>query len=210
MMNGENSQQRMSEVVQLPRRVPTNEEIVFGLLNNDAAAAAALYDRYADKVNAKVWRLLGADADHDDVVHQVFLHVLAGIRKLKSASSLEEWINGIAVNTVRREIRNRRYRRILIPMASPPETERTLTNNSPDASLFALRFFAALKQMRAEDYVIFTLRFVEGNSLGEVAAAGGYSLSTAKRRLGRARREFLKRAAKDPVLKSFIEEMNHD
>jgi RNA polymerase sigma-70 factor, ECF subfamily len=209
-MTNENLPQRRSDVVQLPRRVSSNEEIVNGLLNNEPAAAAALYDRFADKVNAKVWRLLGADADHDDVVHQVFVHVLAGIGKLKSASSLEEWINGIAVNTVRREIRNRRYRRILIPMATPPETESTPSRGAPDASLFAVRFFAALRQMRAEDHLIFTLRFVEGNSLGEVAAAGGYSLSTAKRRLGRARKEFLKRAAKDPVLKSFIEEMNHD
>jgi RNA polymerase sigma-70 factor, ECF subfamily len=209
MQTGEHSQQRKSDVVQLPRRVPSNEEIVNGLLHNDPAAAAALYDRFADKVNAKVWRLLGADADHDDVVHQVFLHILSSIRKLKSAASLEEWISGIAVNTVRREIRNRRYRRILVPMASPPEMECSNPRAAPDANLFAMRFFAALNQMRAEDYVIFTLRFVEGNSLGEVAAAGGYSLSTAKRRLGRARREFLKRAAKDPVLKSFIEEMNH-
>ncbi len=209
MMNGENTPQRRSEVVQLPRRIPSNEEIVDGLLQNDPAAAAALYDRFADKVNAKVWRLLGADPDHDDVVHQVFVHVLTSIRKLKNASSLEEWISGIAVNTVRREIRNRKYRRILVPMASPPDIECTSSRGAPDTSLFARRFFAVLSQMRPEDYIIFTLRFVEGNSLGEVAAAGGYSLSTAKRRLGRARREFLKRAAKDPVLKSFIEEMNH-
>ena len=208
-MSVNESQPRYREsVVQLPRRAATCEEIVAGLKVNDPAAAAALYDRFADKVNSKVWRLLGADPDHDDVVHQVFLHVLTGIHKLKNPASLEEWINGIAVNTVRREIRSRKYRRILVPMASPPET--IAPSGDPDASLFALRFFAALRELKTDDYIIFMLRFVEGSSLGEVASAGGYSLSTAKRRLGRARREFLKRAVKDPVLKSFIEEMNHD
>ncbi|MCK9459873.1 MAG: sigma-70 family RNA polymerase sigma factor [Proteobacteria bacterium] len=208
-MTVQESQERAREsVVQFPRRAATCEEIVEGLRKNDPAAAAALYDRFADKVNGKVWRLLGADADHDDVVHQVFLHILTGIHKLKNSSSLEEWINGIAVNTVRREIRSRKYRRILVPMATPPEV--VAPTGEPDANLFAVRFFAALRELRADDYVIFVLRFVEGSSLGEVAAAGGYSLSTAKRRLGRARKEFLKRAAKDPVLKSFIEEMNHD
>jgi RNA polymerase sigma-70 factor (ECF subfamily) len=208
-MSANESQPRYREsVVQLPRRAASCEEIVAGLRQNDPAAAAALYDRFADKVNSKVWRLLGADADHDDVVHQVFLHVLSGIHKLKNPSSLEEWINGIAVNTVRREIRSRKYRRILIPMASPPET--VAVGSDPDASLFAVRFFAALRELRTDDYIIFVLRFVEGGSLSEVAAAGGVSLSTAKRRLGRARKEFLKRAAKDPVLRSFIEEMNHD
>jgi len=208
-MTVQETQHRRSEgVVQLPRRALSCEEIVAGLRQNDPAAAAALYDRFAEKVNGKVWRLLGADPDHDDVVHQVFLHVLSGIHKLKTPSSLEEWINGIAVNTVRREIRSRRYRRILVPMASPPET--VAAKGDPDASLFAIRFFGALQGLRADDYIVFVLRFVEGSSLGEVAATGGYSLSTAKRRLGRARKEFLKRAAKDPVLRSFIEEMNHD
>lgn len=210
-MRGADRRERIQTgVVELPRRAPSNEEIVAGLLRDDPAAAAALYDRYADKVNSKVWRLLGADPDHDDVVHQVFVHVLAGIRKLKNASALEEWINGIAVNTVRREIRSRRYRRILVPMATPPEAEVSPAHASSETGLFAMRFFAALRQLRTEDYLIFNLRFVEGSSLGEVAAAGGYSLSTAKRRLGRARREFMKRAAKDPVLRSFIEEMNHE
>jgi RNA polymerase sigma-70 factor, ECF subfamily len=204
----EGQPRRRESVVQLPHRAYSNEEIVAGMLQNDQAAAAALYDKFADKVNSKVWRLLGADADHDDVVHQVFLHILTGIRKLKNPSSLEEWINGIAVNTVRREIRSRKYRRILIPMATPPET--VAVRGDPDASLFAVRFFDALEGLRVDDHIVFVLRFVEGNSLGEVAAAGGYSLSTAKRRLGRARKEFLKRAAKDPVLKSFIEEMGHD
>ena len=208
-MSASESQQRYREsVVQLPRRMASCEEIVAGLRQNDPAAAAALYDRFADKVNSKVWRLLGADADHDDVVHQVFLHILTGIHKLKNPSSLEEWINGIAVNTVRREIRSRTYRRILIPMASPPET--VAASGDPDASLFVMRFFAALRELRADDRIIFVLRFVEGSSLGEVAAAGGYSLSTAKRRLGRARKEFMKHASKDPVLRSFVEEMNHD
>ena len=207
-MNLPESSPRTHDVVQLPRRVPSNEEIVAGLLADDPTAAAALYDKFADKVNSKVWRLLGADPDHDDVVHQVFLHILTGIGKLKNPALLEEWINGIAVNTVRREIRNRTYRRILVPMATPPET--ATAASEPDAKLFAARFYAALGQLRADDHIIFVLRFVEGSSLGEVAAAGGYSLSTAKRRLGRARREFLKRAGKDPVLRSFIEEMNHD
>jgi len=195
------------EVVRLPVAPLGDAEIVAGLIAGDSRAAGELFDRYASKINGKVWRLLGADSDHDDLVHQVFIHILNGIGKLKNPDSLEDWIYGITVNTVRREIRRRRYRRILVPMAEPPE--QAAPRSDPDDRLFAGRFYRVLDELRPDDHVVFVLRFVEGRSLGEVAAAGGYSLSTAKRRLMRAKREFLKRASKDPVLSAFVEEMKN-
>ncbi len=201
------AKRKSSGVVRLPTQPLSDAEIVDGLLRKDARAASELYDRYGSKVNAKVWRLLGADSEHDDIVHQIFIHILAGIEKLKNPDSLEDWIYGITVNTVRREIRRRKYRRILVPMAEPPE--KVQEYSGPDDQLFSRRFYKVIESLRADDQIVFVLRFVEGRSLGEVAAAGGYSLSTAKRRLARAKREFLKRATKDRVLSSLVEEINN-
>ena len=199
------STEKLRGVTRLPTRKMSDAEIVRGLIDSDPRAAAELYDRYGGKINSKVWRLLGADGEHDDVVHQVFVHIMAGIEKLKNPDSLEDWIYGITVNTVRREIRRRKYRRILVPMAEPPE--RSEERGGPDQGLFAKQFYRILEGMKADDRIVFVLRFVEGRSLGEVAAAGGYSLSTAKRRLTRAKREFMKKASRDRVLSSFIEEL---
>ncbi len=203
----EHVKNRRKDVVQLPRTVSSPAEIVKGLINKDPRAAADLYERYGAKINSKVWRLLGADSEHDDVVHQVFIHVLAGIGKLKKPDSLEDWIYGVTVNTVRREIRRRKYRRILVPMAEPPEITRK--DSGPDGKMFANQFYEVLRTLKPDDHIVFVLRFVEGRSLGEVAAIGGYSLSTAKRRLARAKKEFAKRAAKNPVLASVIEEIKN-
>lgn len=196
---------KSQDVVRLPTKTLADAEIVAGLINQDPRAAAELYDRYGSKINSKVWRLLGADSEHDDVVHQVFIHILAGIGKLKNPDSLEDWIYGITVNTVRREIRRRKYRRILVPMAEPPE--RVEEGSAPDDRLFAKQFYRTLDDMRVDDRIIFVLRFVDGRSLGEVAAAGGYSLSTAKRRLVRAKKEFMRKASRDRILSSFVEEI---
>src|SRR5215208_846369 len=79
-----------------------------------SAAAAAVYDRFALDVNRLVWRLLGADAEHDDVVQQVFVHIIAGLTKVRDAEALGVWMASVCVKTVRSEIRRRRVRRFFL------------------------------------------------------------------------------------------------
>ena len=193
----------IAEVVDLRGRALSDEEIVRGLVRRDQRAAAALYDRFGEGINRRVWRLLGADAEHDDVVHQVFVNVLASIRQLESPSSLEGWITRITINTVRRTIRSRKVRRILVPVAYPPDV--TAEGDGPESGALVKRFYEILGRMRTEDHLVFALRFVEGYSLAEVAAAAGISLATVKRRIARAKYEFVRRATGDPVLGSLLE-----
>jgi RNA polymerase sigma-70 factor (ECF subfamily) len=195
----------MAEVVKLVGRELSNSEIVEGVLNRDAQAAAALYDRFAGHINRLVWRLLGGDEEHDDVVQQVFVNALGSMGKLRDPQALGGWLAGIAINTVCREIRSRKARRIfrLVPGTSE------LPHDSLDADqqLLAPRFYAVVSRLRASDRIVFILRFVEGYTLGECAAACRCSLATIKRKLTRARRVFFKHARMDPVLASWIEEV---
>ena len=195
--------EKKPKVVQIPSRVWGKVEIVDGLVEKDPNAAAALFDRLGPAVNRRVWRLLGADAEHDDVVHQVFVNILTSIKKLKDPNMLDDWVTGVTINTVRRELRDRKYRRILVPADSPGND--VTSRDDLDQQMLVNRVFRVLKSMKADDHVVFVLRFIEGSTLGEVASAGNYSLATAKRRINSAKKAFLKRATKDPVLASFIE-----
>jgi RNA polymerase sigma-70 factor (ECF subfamily) len=195
----------MAEVVKLVGRELSNHEIVDGVLNRDTQAAAALYDRFAGHINRLVWRLLGGDQEHDDVVQQVFVNALGSMGKLKDPQALGGWLVGIAVNTVRREIRSRRARRIFRLVPGTSELPRETLD--PEGQLLAPRFYAVVSRLKAADRIVFTLRFVEGYTLGECAAACRCSLATIKRKLARARRVFYKYARMDPVLASWIEEV---
>ena len=192
-------------MVKLVGKELSNHEIVAGLLDQNPQAAAALYDRFADHINRLVWRILGGDDEHDDVVQQVFLNALGSIGKLKDPGALEGWLVGITINTVRREIRNRKARRIF--KLVPGTSELPRDSLDPEAQLLAPRFYAVVSRLKAADRIVFTLRFVEGYTLGECAAACDCSLATVKRRLTRARRVFFKYARMDPVLASWIEEV---
>ncbi len=60
--------------------------------------------------------------------------------------------------------------------------------------------------MGADERVIFSLRFLEGMELAEIAVACDVSLSTAKRRLKEAEKHFVARARRMPALRPWLEE----
>src|ERR1041384_6408769 len=84
-----------------------------------AAAARAVYSRFSNDVNRLVWRVLGADAEHDDVVHQVFVNVMGGLHKVRDPEALSVWMGSVCVKTVRSEIRRRRRRRFFLLDSAP-------------------------------------------------------------------------------------------
>jgi RNA polymerase sigma-70 factor (ECF subfamily) len=182
--------------------------IVEGLLRHDPDAASALYDRIGERVDRIVWRMLGADAEHDDVVHEVFVAALGSIAALRNATSLEAWMVGITLNTVRQELRRRQRRRLF----RRPEQERADEHpaGDPARQLLSRRFYATLERLGVDRRIAFTLRFVEGHSLAETAVELGCSLATAKRRIERARAAFMRQARRDPVLAAWIERDGHE
>ena len=180
-----------------------NAAIVEGMAAGDPHAAHVFCDRFGAMVNRLVWRLLGADNEHDDVVHDVFINAFNSIRSLKDPERLGQWIAGVTVNTVHREIRKRRLLRILHLV---PDVEFAVRCLEGEDAVVARRFYAAIRAMKTDDRIAFVLRFVEELELGEVATACGCSLATAKRRVARARAAFAKRARRDPVLAAYAGE----
>ena len=197
-----------AKIFTLEKKRLNNEDIIQGIIAKSPHAASALYDSFGDSINRLVWRLLGADQDHDDVVQQVFVNVISSINKVDNAEALGQWITDVTVNTVRREIRSRKYRRILYLVDDYDES----ISESPEhgRNLVAGRTYQLLSSMKTDDRIVFILRFVEKYTVSETALACGISNSTAKRRISRAKTAFLMRAEKDTVLASYIEEMKNE
>jgi len=197
------SDTRRAVIVDLASRKLDPVELIEGLRQRDPRAANALHHRYGPRINRWVWHMLGGDPEHDDVVHQVFVSILASIGKVRDPSSLDAWVDSVCVRTVRKEIRHRRYRRWVTP--SSEAVDRAVDPHHPAQQVHIRRFYHLLDRMRPDDRIVLVLRYLEGCTLAEVADAGGYSLATAKRRLKRARAELKKRALEDPVLVSLLE-----
>src|SRR5690242_20842862 len=81
--------------------------------SGEPQAILALHDQFAPLVNKLVWRVLGPDPDYADVVHDAFIRVYRGVKSVRDPNRLPDWVAQVAVNTVRNEIRRRKFRRFI-------------------------------------------------------------------------------------------------
>jgi RNA polymerase sigma-70 factor (ECF subfamily) len=182
----------------------TDEKLVEALRSGAPNAAALLFDRYGVRIERLLWSLLGPEQEAEDLLHEVFIRALEGIGHLEDPSRLRSWLTGIAVHTAREAIRRRVRRRWLSFVEEVPD--RPATTASEEVNEAARCTFDVLRGLSADERVFFSLRFIDGMELQDIAAAFDVSLSTAKRRLKDAEKRFVARARKIPALRSWIEE----
>ncbi len=184
------------DAVPLQRSPLTDEALLEGLRLRDAEAARELYARFAPDVNRVVWKLLGGDSEHNDLVHDVFVIAWSEIARGKRPRDLSGWMVGIAANRVRREIRKRGVRRRFAQLASASGPRLVRPNvEGPD---LLRRVYGLIDRLRTEDRIAYGLRYLDRRSLEETAAACGCSLATAKRRIQRARQRLVELSAPYP------------
>jgi RNA polymerase sigma-70 factor (ECF subfamily) len=168
------------------------------------AAAATLYERYSPQVNRWVWRLMGADPDHSDIVQHVFLTVLREGRRLREVDRLAAWVRMITVNTVYDELRKRDVRRIFQRSQRDARAHADLVRDV-EAREILMKTKAVLDKMPAKERIVFALYFFEHQTLGQIAELLGYSRATAKRRLHDASARFQRLARATPELLKLFE-----
>jgi RNA polymerase sigma-70 factor (ECF subfamily) len=192
-----------ARILELASPPAGDRSIVEGLKRLDPAAAEALYDRFEKLVNGLVWKLMGDDLDHDDIVHQVFVSIISSIGGLENPAVLGSWIISTTFNTVRKEIRSRKIRRILRLMPDAPELP--TEDLGPEKQAVLRSFYSVVDRLPAPERMVFILRFIEGYTVGEIATICKCSDTTVKRKIAGARKRFERESRKDPFMASFME-----
>jgi RNA polymerase sigma-70 factor (ECF subfamily) len=166
--------------------------LVVRIQSDDETAFAELYQRHAGYVARVVYRLMGDDADVDDIVQDTFVDAADGIANVHEPGSIRRWLVVIAVRRVRRTLVRRRRRRWfggqiadMSPRASNPEDRRLVDE-----------LYDALDRIPDEVRIPWVLARVEQQPLQDVADACAVSLATVKRRIAEAD-ERLERKLKD-------------
>jgi RNA polymerase sigma-70 factor (ECF subfamily) len=179
--------------------------LVSALMRGDPAARAELFDRHAQHVQRVIARVLGYDIELADVLHEVFARALAQIDRLEDPAALKWWLTTVAVFASREHIRRRTRGRWLRFFANEDLPELPVASANEEVRESLRRTYAVLDRLGVDDRIAFSLRFIEGLDLGEVAAACGVSLNTIKRRLARAERRFIALARREPALHDWLE-----
>jgi RNA polymerase sigma-70 factor (ECF subfamily) len=170
---------------------PSDAALVTAARANEAWAVEALFQRHAPMMNGLAYRLLGRDAEVDDVVQDSFLQALDHLGSLKEPQAFAAWMGSIVVRSVSKLLRRRKLlTRLGLRRADEPIDVDTLVGRSvpPDAAVELRRIYAKIDAMPVEVRVPLVLRRVEGLPLEEIAQRTGRSLATVKRRIAEGER----------------------
>ena len=175
--------------------VADERALVEAVLRKDRKATAQLVARYADPVYAYVLQRLAPRTDLvDDLVQEVFLGALRGLRSFAGHSSLRAWLLGIARHKVEDHYRAvfRRSETLselndesaLVSVAFPELDERL------DRRRLQEKTRQVLTRLPQAYSCALLWQYWEKRSVREIAAATGKTEKAAERLLARARAQF--------------------
>ncbi len=156
----------------------------------------AAYRAYASYVAAVAFRILGRDIDVDDVVQDVFLAAARGLTTIRDAQATQAWLRTTTLRLAYRKLRGRRVLAFFGLDPQPDYGEQIAPAASPDDRALLGRVYRLLDELPTAQRVAWTLRYVEGEQLEEVARLCHCSLATAKRRITAAQ-ELVERGVSD-------------
>jgi RNA polymerase sigma-70 factor (ECF subfamily) len=163
-------------------------------------AFAQLFEPLRPSVHKAVCRLAAPD-DVDDVVMVVFLKAWQAIPRFRGGSALSTWLYRIAHNCCLDAIRKRQRRRenLLSQMGdeeAPPPDMPDEGQPTPDQALGdaerAAMVRVGLEAVPPDHRTALLLRYADGFSYGEIAAATGVSVGTVMSRLFYGKRKLKK------------------
>ena len=152
-----------------------------------AGPAAASLERHRGALERLARRLVWDPEEARDVVQAAYLDALVARASLEEPLAAEAWLRRIVINRALSHLRRRRLWRVVAavlrvaeePLA--PGVEEDAERRAHQAALAR-----ALERRPARQAVAFTLRYLEGQSLDEVAEALGVSRGTVRVHLQRA------------------------
>jgi RNA polymerase sigma-70 factor (ECF subfamily) len=164
---------------------PSDAALVTAARAGEEWATEALFRRHAPMVNGLAFRLLGRDAEVDDVVQETFVQALGALDSLKEPQAFASWIASIVVRTSSKLLRRRKLLGRLGLRHNEPIDLDALIGRAvpPDAAAELTAIYRVVEALPVKVRVPLLLRKVEGMALEEIAEHVGCSLATAKRRI---------------------------
>ncbi|HHH10758.1 MAG TPA: sigma-70 family RNA polymerase sigma factor [Sorangium sp.] len=180
------------------------DALVVRAQRGDTKAFAALFRRHRSAVAAIAYRMLGPNADLEDVVQDVFLQVHRSLPRFRNQAKFSTWLHRVAVNVVLMTRRRAKSR----PQYTYDETPRQEPDARvlPDQQLDKLRrqraFRRLLDKLSDKKRTVFILHELEGMAPADIAKTVGCPVLTVRTRLFYARRELAQLMRQEPALLS--------
>jgi RNA polymerase sigma-70 factor (ECF subfamily) len=164
-------------------------EIVRAVLRGDRGAFAALVARHERAVWATAWRVLRDDHAAADAGQEAFLRAFQKLGHLRHPERFGIWLLRIARREAIRLARRRAHdpsRSLDEAGTDPPRGQDRADGPATRLSADAEELLAAVAMLPEHERLVIVLRYFDGRSVAEVAAALGRPVGTVTKQLSRA------------------------
>jgi RNA polymerase sigma-70 factor (ECF subfamily) len=196
------------------RRVPSHDidettaAEVAACRRGERDAIAAVFRRHAGMLEGVLTRLVGPDADAEDLLQETFAEAITAFAKFRGDAAVGTWLYRIAVNVAYKDLRRPHRRRtvsleVVPDLAADAELARGPDEVAQHRQLVE-RLYVHLDALGPRKRIAFLLHVIDDRPLAEVAALMNATRAATKSRVFLARRELLARIRKDPGLRELI------
>ena len=182
---------------------PNEHDLIEACRRGDRVALERVFRTHAPYLERVLWRVAGRSLEVEDLLQSTLMAAIEAFPGFRGEAQVRTWLARIAVRIAQDRLRSAGHRL----RAQLPDLEHTERHVSPDAEdeielrRKIERLELHLSALGPKKRAAFVLHVFEGMPLEEVAALTGSGLAATKSRVFWARRELLKRAARDPWLR---------
>ncbi len=157
------------------------EALVERARGGDEQALSALYHAHAAYLAGVVYRMLGSDADLDDIVQETFIEGYKQLSAVREPAKLRSFFVTIAVRRIHARL-SFRYRMAGLARRLFGTTPRV---SDPEDASRIQALYEVLAECGPRERMAWVLHRIEGYTLPEVAEQSDVSLATVKRWIAR-------------------------
>jgi RNA polymerase sigma-70 factor (ECF subfamily) len=171
----------------------------------DAGSFREFFVHHRNVVARLVYRMLGAPADLEDVVQEVFVQVYRSLKDFRGQSKFSTWLHRVTVNVVLMHRRSARSRPVLteeIPSDVVADERQARPDEEVERRERMRAFERLLGRLADKKRIVFVLHELEGLPPSEIAEIVGAPVLTVRTRLFYARRELEQMLEDEPSLAS--------
>jgi RNA polymerase sigma-70 factor (ECF subfamily) len=179
------------------------EPLIARAASGDADAFRRLYEQHRADVARLTYRMLGPNADLEDLIQEVFVQVYRSLKHFRGQSKFGTWLHRVTVNVI---LMHRRAAKSRPAYASDGFDESSIDVDAlrPDddaARRERVRAFGRLlERLPDKKRIVFVLHELEGLSPADIAKVVDAPVLTVRTRLFYARRELEAMLAEEPTL----------
>jgi RNA polymerase sigma-70 factor (ECF subfamily) len=185
-------------------------DLIEACRRGDRQALQQVFTAHAPYLERLLGRVLGPSFDVEDLLQSTFVAAIGAFPRFRGEAHVRTWLARIAIRIAQHQLGSAAHRRrgqIEALEAVPDEAVRPEhAEGDIDAKRRLDRLYVHLRAIGTKKQLAFVLHVIEGHPLEEVAALTGASLAATKSRVFWARRELLRCAARDPLLRGLLDE----